>query len=451
MQRALEDFVRALRVAGLPISPADAIDAHRALDVTGLADRALTKNALCAALAKSGGETAVFDAVFDAFFQPPAPRASVRESAADEPEEALHLPQAAGNALAEFMLAGDEPALAMTMATAANRIGLSGIRFATQRNLLARKLQDEMGLRDVDAIIARTRASTPDAPGLARLVRARADVAAEVQSLVDRQFQIYASRTAEELREAQLVRQPLNADEGFSPGDQVLMRKAVRRMAKQLADRHSRRRKRALRGKLDVRRTLRRSMAHGGIPFNLAWRTEKIDRPSIVCLCDVSRSVAAAAQFLLTFLYSMNEVVDDLRSFAFAGRLMEIDTLLEQLPIDQAIAQVLREIGFQQTDYGQSLTDFAERHMASLDRHTTVIVLGDARSNYADARVDIFAEMAKRSRAVVWLNPEPETYWGSGDSEMRRYQRFCHVAQTCNTLAELEHIIEHVLRVYLPR
>ena len=225
----------------------------------------------------------------------------------------------------------------------------------------------------------------------------------------------------------------------------------VRRMAKQLADRHSRQRKRAMRGKLDIRRTVRRSLAHEGIPFELIWRTEKVDRPSIVCLCDVSRSVAAAAQFLLTFLYSLNEVVHDLRSFAFAGRLIEVDSLLAQLPVEEAIGQVLREIGFQQTDYGKSLEDFADKHLTCLDRHTTVIVLGDARSNYAGARLDIFAEIAKRSRAVIWLNPEPETYWGSGDSEMRRYERFCHIAQTCNTLAELEHIIEHVLRICLPR
>ncbi len=140
-----------------------------------------------------------------------------------------------------------------------------------------------------------------------------------------------------------------------------------------------------------------------------------------------------------------------MRSFAFAGRLIEVDSLLAQLPVEEAIGQVLREIGFQQTDYGKSLEDFADKHLTCLDRHTTVIVLGDARSNYAGARLDIFAEIAKRSRAVIWLNPEPETYWGSGDSEMRRYERFCHIAQTCNTLAELEHIIEHVLRICLPR
>lgn len=436
-------------MAGLPISPADAIDAHRALDVAGFADRHLTRDALCASLAKSGGEVAVFDIVFDAFFTPPAAPSIPTETPPSGAGSSL--PEAQGNVLAESLLAGDSAALTLALATAANRVGLSGIRFATQRNLLARKLQDEMGMREIDAILARARDRAPDAPEVIQLARARAAIGAQAQALVDRQFQIYASRTAEELREAQLVRQPLNAEDGFNPADQALMRKAVRRMAKQLADRHSRQRRRALRGHLDVRRTLRRAMAHGGIPFELSWRTEKVDRPSIVCLCDVSRSVAAAAQFLLTFLYSLNEVVDDLRSFTFAGRLIPVDALLERLPIDQAIAQVLREIGFQQTDYGRSLEDFAEQHMTTLDRRTTVIVLGDARSNYADARVDLFTEIAKRSRAVIWLNPEPATYWGSGDSEMRRYERFCQIAQTCNTLAELEHIIEHILRIYLPR
>jgi hypothetical protein len=103
------------------------------------------------------------------------------------------------------------------------------------------------------------------------------------------------------------------------------------------------------------------------------------------------------------------------------------------------------------TDYGRALSDFSELHRDSLDRHTTIIVLGDGRSNYANPRLDIMREISHRARAVIWLNPEPQTYWGQGDSRMDQYARFCNVAKVCNTLNQLERIIEDVLRTYMPR
>jgi len=234
------------------------------------------------------------------------------------------------------------------------------------------------------------------------------------------------------------------------PAAQAMMQALVKKMAKRLADRYSRRRNRARKGHMDVRRTLRKSMPYGGMPFEIVWKTEKIDKPSIICICDVSKSVAAAAQFLLTFLYSLNEVVDRMEAYAFSGRLISVNDILDDEHVDGAIFQVLRKIGFQQTDYGKSLEDFCENHLDRVDRHTTVIFLGDGRSNYADPRLDLMATIHNRARSIIWLNPEPESYWTQGDSVMHRYERFCHVAKTCNTLAQLERIIEDVLRTYVP-
>ncbi|MEO8113081.1 MAG: VWA domain-containing protein, partial [Phenylobacterium sp.] len=176
----------------------------------------------------------------------------------------------------------------------------------------------------------------------------------------------------------------------------------------------------------------------------------KIDRPSIVAICDVSKSVAAEAQFLLSFLYSLNEVVERLDAFAFSGRLIPVNAILDEHGVESAILKVLQTIGFQQTDYGRALEDFCDQHLDRLDRHTTVIFLGDGRANFAEPRLDLMKLIHDRSRAVIWLNPEPESYWAQGDSVMHRYQRFCHVAKQCNTLAQLERIIEDVLRTYVP-
>jgi uncharacterized protein with von Willebrand factor type A (vWA) domain len=183
----------------------------------------------------------------------------------------------------------------------------------------------------------------------------------------------------------------------------------------------------------------------------VAWKAVTLHKPKIAVLCDVSRSVAAAAQFLLLFLFSLNEVVERLDAFAFSDRLVGVNDLLDDEKVDDAITLILGRIGFRPTDYGRALADFCESQGAKLDRRTTVIILGDGRSNYANPRLDLMRAITERARAVIWLNPEPETYWGQGDSQMDAYRRFCTVAKPCNTLAQLERIIEDVLRTYLPR
>ena len=229
------------------------------------------------------------------------------------------------------------------------------------------------------------------------------------------------------------------------------MEALVRRMARRLAQRYARRRHRAKVGQLDVRHTIRRSLAHGGVPFDVVWKRRKIDKPRIVVVCDVSRSVAAAAQFLLLFLHCLREVVERLDAFAFSDRLVSVNDLLDDETVDDAITLILERVGFRPTDYGRAFEDLFDDHGASLDRRTTVIILGDGRSNYVEPRLDLMRRVADQTRSVIWLNPEPETYWGQGDSRMDAYARFCRVAKTCNTLTGLERIIDDVLRTRLPR
>jgi uncharacterized protein with von Willebrand factor type A (vWA) domain len=446
VQETLEQFVRALRAAEVRVSPAEAIDAARAARAVGFADRALFKDALCVTLAKSAWEVERFDSVFDAFFA----RGALSQ-APPEGEAGSDGAEAAGVAdspLAQMLLRGDAVGLAQAMEDAASAAKVSDIRVALQRNLLAWRMLERMGLAQVERIIADARRS-PDGEGLAeRLERGRRALMDDARAYVERQFGLYASGAGRKLREEALAQQALSG--GLSPTDLVLMQAVVKRMAKRLAARYSRRRRAAQRGHLDVRKTLRRSMAHEGIPFEIAWKVKKVQRPSIVAICDVSKSVAAAAQFLLTFLYALNEVVERLDAFAFSGRLIPVGDILDENGAEAAIFKVLSTIGFQSTDYGRALADFCDQHLDRLDRHTTVIILGDGRSNYGEPRLDLMRQIQQRSRAVIWLNPERESFWGQGDSVMDRYARFTHVAKTCNTLAGLERIIDDVLRTYLP-
>ncbi|MFC3078481.1 VWA domain-containing protein [Phenylobacterium terrae] len=452
MQRSLEEFIRALRAADVRVSPVEAIDAHRAVAAVGFTDRALLKDALCATLAKSADEVDRFDSTFETFFKrdnfmsaPPPEGREGGERSDQLPEEVQ------GSPLAQMLLLGDAAGLAQAMEEAAQRAGVTEIRLSTQRSRMTRRLLEEMGLAEIEKIIsAAKRLQTEHGEGLAkRLEERRKGLMAEATRYVERQHELYAAGSGQKMREELLARKALNSEGGIDPVDQMMMQALVRKMAKRLADRYSRRRNRAKKGHLDVRRTLRRSMGYGGVPFEIVWKREKIEKPSIVCICDVSKSVAAAAQFLLTFLYSLNEVVDRLDSYAFSGRLVPVDDILNEYGVDGAILEVLKRIGFQQTDYGKALEDFCDNHLDRLDRHTTVIFLGDGRSNFADPRLDLMHTIQQRVRSVIWLNPEPDAYWGQGDSVMHRYERFCHVAKTCNTLEGLERIVEDVLRTYV--
>lgn len=458
MQDTLEAFLRALRAADVRVTPAEAIDASRAVAAVGYGDRTLFKDALCATLAKSEAEVARFDRTFETFFArsrldlPPPPTGEGEGDGGGEgaPDPAPPDEGVEGSELAQALLEGDAAAVQQAMEAAAARAGVAEIRLSTQRSRLTRRMLDEMGLADIEKIIAQARAREGGADLADRLDRGRQALTAEAQAYVERQHDLYAAGSGKALREEMLAKKALNADGGIDPVDLQMMQQLVKRMAKRLADRYARRRRTARKGHLDVRRTLRSSLAYGGVPFQITWKTKKVDRPSIVAICDVSKSVAAAAQFLLTFLYALNEVVDRLDAYAFSGRLISVNDILDEHGVEQAILKVLQQIGFQQTDYGRALEDFCADHLDRLDRHTTVIFLGDGRSNFANPRLDLMRQIHDRARTVIWLNPEPQSYWAQGDSVMYRYEPFCHVAKTCNTLGQLERVIEDVLRTYVP-
>lgn len=163
-------------------------------------------------------------------------------------------------------------------------------------------------------------------------------------------------------------------------------------------------------------------------------------------LCDVSGSVAAVSRFLLMFLYSVSETLPKVRSFAFSDSLEEVTELFEQRSLEEAVTLTLERLGERSSNYGASLAGFERIALGAIDRRTTVIVLGDARSNYGDPGIDSLRKVHQRARQVIWLNPEPRTAWGYGDSEMPLLATACHHVRVCNTLKHLEQLVEELLR-----
>lgn len=441
MQRPLEDFLRALRASDVLVSTAESIDAHRAVVEVGFADRDVLRDALCVTLAKTAEEVARFERCFDTFFS----RDPFPLSTQDRPSDGDR-----SDTLAQMLLNGDVAGLAQAMEAAGADAGAGDIQLRAQQNLIVRRMLDGMGLREVEARIGALSeaAAAEDRETAQRLADGRRELFVQANRFVERQARLKTGQTARRLRESILARQAFSSVE---PEDFRAMEALVKRMAKRLASRYARRRRLARVGRLNIRRTIARSMAHGGVPFEIVWKARTIHRPKIAVLCDVSRSVASAAQFLLLFLYSLNEVVERLDAFAFSDRAVCVNDLLEDETVDDAITLILDRIGLRPTSYGAALEDFTALMGNGLDRRTTVIILGDGRSNFSDPRLDLMRAITERSRAVIWLNPEPETYWDQGDSRMDAYRRFCTVAKTCHTLSVLERIIDDVLRTYLPR
>lgn len=218
------------------------------------------------------------------------------------------------------------------------------------------------------------------------------------------------------------------------------MRAVIEQLVRKLKDKATLRYSRHKRGVLDVKRTLRRSARFQGIPMEIVHRHRLPRRGKIVTLCDVSNSVWSAARFMLNMLYSLQECFTQVRTFVFVDGLDEVTRVFENHEINQAIEKVLKEAEVNysaSTDYGRTFREFKQKHMDILNKKTTLIIIGDARSNYLNPEENILDVMRERSRRVVWLNPETKMFWNSGDSEMRVYQPYCHEVRLCQNLDQL--------------
>ncbi len=448
----LRRFLQVARGAGLRVSAAEGIDAARAVDVVGFGDRAVLKDTLSLVLAKTPDEKGLFNECFELYFkrdefaapdatEPPLPEPM---SAPDATLSGDGVGGQGGTSLGRMLLDDDRAALAAAMEQAAREAGLENIRFFTQKNLYARRILDRLGLRAIEREIEALRSSGNDeAIVRAGRLEARIEMLRDaLRDFVERHLVLFARGETEAFREELLKSARLS---NLERRDLDRMRVLVRAMAKKLAARYAKTRRRRLRGQLDVRRTLRRNMGWGGVPFITVWKQKRIEKPRVMVLCDVSGSVAPMAQFLLMFLYAVHEALSDIRSFAFAGSTIEVSAILEKQEIEAAIDEIMKTIGYGSSNYGNALADFEDGWNALVTNKTTIIILGDARGNRTDPRTEIMARLSQRAKRIIWLNPEYRSAWGTGDSDMYRYAAFCNVVTVCNTLRHLERAVTDLL------
>jgi len=234
----------------------------------------------------------------------------------------------------------------------------------------------------------------------------------------------------------------------FTREEVDVMREAIEKLVHKLKNIVSRRYAVLNRGNLDVKKTLRAAAKYNGVPLDIRYRHKTKRKSRIVTLCDVSGSVWAAARFLLNLLYALQDCFDQVNSFVFIDRLYPVTSILEEYDIDEAVCRILEdpEIHYNaSTDYGETFRNFKKNYMELLTPKTTVIIVGDGRTNYMNPEDAILGQIRERCRRVIWLNPEQESLWGTGDSEMRSYLSHCHEVRQCRNVNQLFTFIEELV------
>jgi uncharacterized protein with von Willebrand factor type A (vWA) domain len=278
----------------------------------------------------------------------------------------------------------------------------------------------------------------------ARLDKLRKEIEAEIRR------RLVADRGAEAM--AKTLRKPLPEDIDFMHATREELgnlRRAIQPLTRKLAVRLARKRRHGRKGPLDFRNTVRHSLSYGGVPAEPKFKYPRPNKPEIMVVADISGSVAAFARFTLQFVYAMSSQFSKVRAFVFIDGIDEVTPFFEGVEdITEAVHRVNTEADViwvdGHSDYGHAFETFWERWGKEISPKTSMILLGDARNNYHASQAWVVGEMRKRARHVYWLNPEPRSYWDTGDSILTEYATHTDGAFECRNLKQLERFVEEL-------
>ena len=456
MEERLLKFIAALRAGGVRVSLAESTDAFLAVDRLGIKQRDSLRLGLRATLVKDAANLAVFEELFPLFFGAAEYPATVDATEDLTPEEADMLAQALRQfndrlrSLLERLLNGD-PLDSDELEQFGRMVGLNQIDDLRYREWMAKRLQKALQFKQVrDAIQELARTLAQMGMDKQRIVQLAQQMQANQRSLEDQLSQYAGQRIAENMSSRphedpidSLVDSPFNS---LSDQDLERLRKEVQRLANALRTRVALRQKHAKTGQLDAKATIRANLKHGSVPIEIRHRDRHL-RPKLVVICDVSTSMRSCSELMLSLLYAMQDQIAKTHAFAFIDHLEYISPDFDRRQSEQAVTQVLGRMpsGYYNTDLGFSLENFTHQYLNLIDGRTTFIIVGDGRNNHNNPRLELFRQLARRSRRTVWLNPEPPAIWGSGDSDMLKYAPECDVILQAGTLAELTRAVDHLL------
>ena len=451
-------FLDALRAAGMTVSLAEVLDATRAMGAIDLLDREALRAAYAACVLKRSAHRTTFDMLFDLWFPAvtgdPTTSYDVGTEGSDgEGEDGPADPEAYRNALRELLLDGDTEAMKRFARQVVQSLGRSDTAPGRQSWFSYRVLR-ALSPETLMASLLEALLQGQNRGGLAEKV-ARQTIQERIkafQELVEAEVRrrLAEDRGAEQISKTAV--QPLAEQVDFlraSRNDMAELRRQVFPLARRLATRLTARRRMGTTGQLDFRRTVRASLATGGVPLVTHHKPHKPHKPELVVLCDVSGSVAGFAHFTLMLAYALSEQFTKVRAFAFIDTCDEVSRYFTPGgDVADALARMSAQANLVwfdgHSDYGHSIEKFAEDYPDAVGPRTSLLILGDARNNYRATGAATLKQLVARSRHAYWLNPEPAAYWGSGDSATAAYADLIEMVEVRNAV-QLEDFVQRIL------
>lgn len=464
MEERIIEFANVLRRNGVRVSLSENMDVFRALERLGIEDQQLFRDALRTTLVKRVGDIQPFEELFDFFFLGlgqaiDALDRRMMEELGLSPEQyqrmlehiQQRLRQMEGNLseLTKALLTANRAELERLFREAARQEldsgGLDGFRFTPYMRLGAR-LELERVQSEIERFKALLQMLGENGDDLKNIMRYLDERLRDLNRLLREAIQQEQRKQGHEPRAAS-ARSSL-ADKSFafySEDDIRRMNDAVTRLAQRLKNRLSVRRKKAARGRFDVKKTLRKNLQYGGVPFEIMLDRRKKTKPQVMVLCDISDSVLNASRFMLQFVYSIQDLYAKVRSFVFVSDIGEVTKLFEENEIHRAVEAALKgdviDV-FSHSNFGRAFELFHRNYLSAVDSKTTVLIIGDGRNNYNRPNDWVLREIQRKAKQLIWLNPESRMTWGVGDSEMPRYAPHCDVAEECRSISQLYKIVD---------
>ena len=448
IERVVE-FTGALRQAGIPVAITDHSDALRTLEHIPL-DRAETlRAALATTLIKTETHRGQFDTLFNLYF---GSAGSVSTGGTDTSAAEAGDAEELLAELPEVLMGGDGEAVRSAARRAVELFG----RVENSPSGSVYFQYPVLRALDLEALLSRAkdeieRSSMSPLEKLLRLEELKmqiADLRDEIRDDVRRRV---AARKGPEAVAKNAVRAlPEDIDLLYANAEDLeALQRAVRPLARKLAARVALKRRRASKGTLDMRKTVRASLSSGGVPFDLRHRHHPPHKPELYLLCDISDSVARFARFSLMLVHALSSQFQRVRSFAFVDTIDEVTHLFDQTDFVSAVERMTNEarvVAFDgHSNYGSSLKLFEETCGKDISSKSTILVLGDARNNFRASRADVLKRLQRSARHVYWLNPEAVDSWDTGDSAASEYASVIDQMAEVRSLKQLEEFIARVL------
>ena len=467
MEERIVEFAGVLRRNGIRVSLAENMDAFRALGLIGIRDPLLFRNALRTTLVKRGSDLKPFEELFDFFFLGigqalDALDRRIMDELGLTPEQFQEMLEQIQRLLKKMegdlseltraLLNNNRGELERLLRDAVEQEMQNGtpdsFRFTPYTRMSAR-LQLDRVQSEIERFKGMLQMLGETGEDLQNVMRYLDERMRDLNRLLRELIQQEQRKKGVEPRDYSQRSSLADKSFAFYTEDDIRrMNDAVARLAQRLKNRLSVRRKKAVRGRFNVKDTLRKNLQYGGVPFHIQLDRRKKTKPQVMVLCDISDSVLNASRFMLQFVYSVQDLYAKVRSFVFVAEIGEVTRLFEEHDIQTAVETALKgdviDV-FSHSNFGRAFEQFYRNYFAAVNSKTTVIIIGDGRNNYNRASDWVLRDIRRKAKQLLWLNPESRMTWGIGDSEMPRYAPHCHVAEECRSINQLYKIVDLIV------